>query len=136
MALLQGTEIVQIIELSEPEESVEAPVPLEAVEEQELPTTIALQDRLDFRRRSSGGFQIPFWCEARMYKGEVQLLVVMQQRSVSEPIEQLVAVGCIKNIVQGVLAAQSLGKLRHGKKVKIVVAQDGYGIIFKAANKS
>lgn len=41
VALLQGTEIVQIIELSEPEEAVEAPVPLEAVEEQELPTTIA-----------------------------------------------------------------------------------------------
>lgn len=40
-APLQGTEIVQIIELSEPEEPAEAPVPLEPAEEEAIPTSVA-----------------------------------------------------------------------------------------------
>ncbi|MNY23893.1 hypothetical protein D3C86_1575770 [compost metagenome] len=58
-----------------------------------------------------------------MHQGDLPLLVMMQQRQVAQPVEQLVAIRRVEDFAQGIALLQSLGVVRHGQQVQVVIAE-------------
>ena len=58
---------------------------------------------------------------------EQQVAIAHDQRTRSQPRQQLIAVGRVKNTAERVLPVRASMSCRHGQQVQIVIAEHGDG---------
>ena len=87
------------------------------------------QERLDFGGAVSGLIEIPLRRKSGMNQAVV--LVVMEQWSMAQPVEQLIPVGSLENGIQSILFSRRRMIESDSKQMEVVIAENGHGGISK-----
>ena len=58
-----------------------------------------------------------------MHQCNLTLGIVMQQRLLTQPVQQLIAIGGLENFAQSVAFFQAFDIAPHGQQVQVMVAQ-------------
>jgi len=94
---------------------------------QEIDPLLALQHGLDLGSQRQRLFQVPL----REYPGvyDQVVLLVDGQRTMAQPVDQFVAVGCCQDLVERVIPVSRADAAGHCQQVQVVVAQHGLGAV-------
>jgi len=94
---------------------------------QEVHPLVAAQHGFHFAGQGQGLLQVPLGQHAGMH--DQVAFFVDGQGTVAQPVDKLLTVGGVEDIVEGVVAVRRADAAGHGQQVQVMVAQDGPGAL-------